>query len=126
MSTNYYARLAIRNSPVELKLHIGLSSGAGLSTISGIYFPTVEAWSSFLKHNRGTLEIEDEYGLLASDVESFIEVFLKADSTASSRQLEYLRKNNYIIHSEAPTGDKLQKGDYWLDGDRLFYNGEFF
>lgn len=126
MTTNYYARMKDRNSPLELNLHIGIASGEGLSVISGLYFPSVQAWSDFLRHNANSITIVDEYAV-EYEVEEFIKDMLEATPSASFRQREWLKDNGYEILESAPSPVKYTgAGEYWLDGARLFHNAVFF
>ncbi len=126
MGTNHYARFKVANSPVELKFHLGTSAGAGLSIISGLVFPTVEAWSTFLRFNKHSIELEDEYGSFHHDVETFIDSYLVADETSSKYSIDWLRKNSYTILDSPPeTTAYYGAGEYWLDSGRLFHNAEF-
>jgi hypothetical protein len=125
VSTNHYARWKPTAAPLEWRLHLGTSRGGGLATISGLYFPTVAAWSTFLLHNAASLTLEDEYGqYYPGSVEDFVAKMLLGQPEDSRPDREAL--GGMPVASAPPkTVAYAGDGSYWLDGGRLFYNGEF-
>ena len=136
MSTGYYAKWKVGDdlaAEVIINLFIGKSNGpGGLSTMSGRVFPTKDAWKTFLNHNRPSVTIVDEYGC-EKDFDDFIRVMIDregAEVNASERQVEWLLDHDYVISDQPQTKDVLWslsggKQGYWLEGEQLFYVGEF-
>lgn len=126
MSTNFYAHWTITEGgvPYTLVLHIGKRTNGAISTYSGAVFPTLDAWKTFLRHNAGVVTVYDEYGALY-DTEAFIADEMDANQDGSAQQVQWLRANGYVIE---PAPFPVPEGfdAYWLDGSRLFFNGEFF
>lgn len=131
MSTNFYVTLytdasrhneteAAQNSN-ETVFHIGKRVNKGLAIVQGQHFPTVEAWKTFLLHNKHMVVVEDEYGTPFRSVEEFI---AQEFSEPGTTQLDYLKKSP----SEFPILDtpSPQQGAHWVNEGFLFYNGEFF
>lgn len=117
MSTNYYAYWNISKN-VTIELHIGQFAAGGYM-LSGVHFPTWDAWKTFLLHNQEELRIESEYRMEFS-AEEMIAMVEESDR---GKRLEWHKKNN-------PTGidhEGRGKNKVWADEDGfVFYNGEFF
>lgn len=124
MSTNFYATVTLP-SQTPTTLHIGKRTRTGLSTINGSFFSTVQAWADFLRFNQNFITITDESGE-KQDPDTFITTELIAENTAPSKeQHDWLVNNGYVIYLTPPVKKDYDSGEYWLDGDRLFYNGSF-
>lgn len=118
MSTNFYAK--VDEGVDELIIfHIGKRSHAGLLTVQGAIFGTVDEWLRFLRDDLVTPIIEDEHGNTYS-VEDFISKWFTVPDTT---QEEWLTVNGYQIYPEIPKVIRPQY--YWKDKGFLFYNGEF-
>lgn len=124
MSTNFYAHLKLGNRPVYATtvFHIGKRVYKGLSTMSGAVFPTVDAWEQFLVHNITQVEVLDEYGQHHDTLKFIQEEFRYPD--ASENQRNWLMDNGYTIH-DAPVAPTWNSNEWWLDGEQLFFNGNF-
>lgn len=124
MSTNFYAHLKVGTKPVytEVIFHIGKSVYQGLSTMNGSVFPTVDAWEQFLLHNETFVQVVDEYGRERKTADFIKEQFRIPQ--ASDNQRNWLLDHGYTIHDQPVPRDYTQTA-HWMDGDQLFYNGEF-
>lgn len=123
MGTNFYAHWAFAEN-VNLTLHIGKRTRNGIATFSGAVFPTVEAWTTFLRHNSATVQIRDEYDHPV-DTEDFITEEILARPNASEDQISWLRAHGYTIANNHISAQPDPNTSYWLDGDRLFCKVEF-
>lgn len=122
MSTNFYADWRISEN-VTVRLHIGKRVRESISTFSGTTFPTLDAWKTFLRHNVNTVQVVSEYSE-PYETERFITEEIDKDPNGSQRQIQWLREHGYTIHN-TPVPPTLGQPVYWLDGERLFYSGEF-
>ena len=136
MSKGYYAKWRIGDdlaAEITIKLFIGKQNGpGGLSTMSGRIFPTKDAWKTFLTHNRPIVTIVDEYGT-EHDIDEFIKTMIDREGSevnASECQIQWLRDHGHRI-SDQPQDRSVQWGKdghlkgHWLEGEQLFYVGEF-
>lgn len=122
MSTRYYAVWSIPfgSSKVSFNLFIGYSSRgfAGLGEMSGQHFPTIEAWTTFLRHNHWCIDIVDEHGY-EYDTEKFIELMITHNyPTHPSESLIKELTSHYTISPYDP--NQSTDTQYWLDGQQLF------
>lgn len=127
MSTNFYAHYTPnKNNPVAptYVLHIGKRVSKGLAIMNGYLFPTVEAWTQFLKHNKRRIQVLDEYGVEYS-IQEFIEQEFNHPG-ASTHQIKYLHDNGHNVFDHyTDVTHHTRRPANWLDGEQLFYGGEF-
>lgn len=115
MGTNYYVNVAV-SPEVTLNLHLGKTSGGSVVSLDGSVFPTVDAWLTFLDHNKGRVEVVDEYGVDGVD-------FVNGLRDGNIHQLE--SQLGYADPEDHPVPASERRAE-WMDSGFLFSNSEFF
>lgn len=115
MGTNYYVNVAV-SPDVTLNLHLGKTSGDEVVCLDGSVFPTVDAWLTFLDHNKGRVEVVDEYGVDGVD---FVESLRDGNIHQMKSQLGYADPDDHPV----PASERRAE---WMDSGFLFSNSEFF
>ena len=108
MGTNYYADWKPEAS-VTIQLHICKS----FTGYSGRFFPSWDAWKTFLTHNPDTVTIRDEYGDVI-ELEEFVGRVEAVPKDQRRRHYQWLVDHGHPLDRD------------WLDPDGFsFYRGEF-